>query len=347
MEDSRGLESRSHVWIKDIKEEDQVEGLYLVKAKRSSLTRKGDAYLSLILADKTGEMEARVWERAREFSTLFKEGQVVHIQGYAGSYRDQVQITIASLSVPEERVSPDFFLETSKRDPAEMLKDMRETLRPIRQPALRTLVDRFLSDKEFMSRFKEAPAAKNFHHSYLGGLLEHTLSVCKMCSSVADHYVELDRDLLLAGGFLHDIGKVREMRYEYHIDYTDEGRLLGHIILGVIMLDQKLEGLKSFPGDMKLRLKHMIISHHGQFEFGSPKRPKFLEAYALHLVDDLDAKMNGLGRFMERDQKEGAWTEFNRLFERYFLKGSVPDPEEEETTTGRKEDDRQKVLFEE
>ncbi|MBW1997302.1 MAG: HD domain-containing protein [Deltaproteobacteria bacterium] len=347
MEDPRVVEDRSHVWIKDIKEDDQVQGLYLVKAKRTSLTRKGDAYLSLILGDRTGEMEARVWERAKEFSALFKEGQVIHIQGYASSYRDQVQITIAELSLPEGRVSPDLFLETSKRGPGEMLKDMRETLRPIREPALRGLVDRFLSDNGFMSRFKEAPAAKNFHHSYLGGLLEHTLSVCKMCRSVADHYAELDRDLLLAGGFLHDIGKVREMKYEYHIDYTDEGRLLGHIILGIIMLDQKLEGLKRFPGDIKLRLKHMIISHHGEFEFGSPKRPKFLEAYALHLVDDLDAKMNGLGRFMERDQKEGAWTEFNRLFERYFLKGNVADTEEEEIAAGPRPDERQKVLFEE
>jgi 3'-5' exoribonuclease len=205
-------------------------------------------------------------------------------------------------------------------------------------------VDRFLSDRHFVSMFKRAPAAKKFHHSYLGGLLEHTLSVCQMARSVAGHYQELDRDLMLAGSFLHDIGKIEELKIDHRIEYTDEGRLLGHLILGVSMVDEKAGGLNNFPRELFLRLKHLILSHHGQYEFGSPKRPKFLEAFALHLIDDLDAKMNGLSRFMKRDRQEGSWTDFNRLFERFLLKGGIPVAEAK-TDPGLPEDDRQKMLF--
>jgi 3'-5' exoribonuclease len=178
--------------------------------------------------------------------------------------------------------------------------------------------------------------------------LEHTLSVCRLAAAVSDHYPHLDRDLLLCGGFLHDIGKVKELTYNTHIDYSDEGRLVGHLVLGSAMLDEKLSGIKGFPESVALRLRHLVLSHHGEFDFGSPKRPKFPEAFALHLVDDLDAKMNGLSRFMARDSREGSWTEFNRLFERYLLKGPIrdsdraalhPDPAEEV------EDNRQGSLF--
>ena len=194
-----------------------------------------------------------------------------------------------------------------------------------------------------MSLFKRAPAAKNFHHNYLGGLLEHTLSVCQMCQRVREHYGELDGDILIAGAFLHDIGKIRELKFDYQIDYTDEGRLIGHVMLGVTLLDEKLEHVKDFPKELALRMKHLVLSHHGQYEFGSPKRPKFLEAFALHLIDDLDAKMNGLGRYMEKDLQEGAWTDYNRMFDRYFLKGSILSNGEK--TDLIPPDDGQKALF--
>jgi 3'-5' exoribonuclease len=165
-----------------------------------------------------------------------------------------------------------------------------------------------------------------------------------MCQHVRGHYGELDGDILITGAFLHDIGKTKELKFDYQIDYTDEGRLLGHVILGATLLEEKLEGMKDFPKEIALRLKHLILSHHGQYEFGSPKRPKFLEAFALHLIDDLDAKMNGLGRFMEKDRQDGVWTDFNRLFDRYFLKGKVPVAEERVDQSPTK-DQRQKRLF--
>ncbi|RJR29033.1 MAG: HD domain-containing protein [Desulfobacteraceae bacterium] len=321
-------ETDAHRWVKDIRKDDRIKGLYLVKAKKRLATKKGDPYLSVTLADRTGDIEAKVWDRVEDFDALFKEGDVLEFDALAGCYMDQVQLTISGMRVPADPVDPCFFLETCERDGAEMVAALRNVLKKIANPHLKNLCDRFLSDHAFMTLFKKAPAAKNFHHGYLGGLLEHTLSVCEMVLPISSHYPELDKDLLMAGAFLHDVGKVKELSFERKIDYTDEGRLLGHIVLGVAMVDEKLGAMKSFPSELALRLKHLILSHHGEYEFGSPKRPKCLEAFALHLIDDLDAKMNGLDRFMKRDRQDGNWTDFNRLFGRYFLKAVPENPEE-------------------
>ena len=335
----------THLWVKDITENDNISSCYLVKGKKTGTTRKGDPFLSLVLADRTGEVEARIWEGADEISPLFFEGDIVQVEGHSSSYKGKLQITLSNLEVSKADMDPAVFLESTTYDPQEMMNSLRGMLRDIKNVHLKQIVDKFLGDRQFVSLFKRAPAAKNFHHSYLGGLLEHTLSVCKMAGKVAEHYPQLDRDLLLTAAFLHDIGKIKELKFELHIDYTDQGRLIGHVVLGVAMLNEKLSELKGFPEDLAVRLKHLILSHHGQYEFGSPKRPKFLEAFALNLIDDLDAKINGLGRFMEKDQQEGAWTDFNRMFERYFLKGGIPPPLEEKSDESKKTDKKQGTLF--
>jgi 3'-5' exoribonuclease len=273
-------------------------------------------------------VEAKVWEKAEDYSSLFNTGDIVEVAGSAGSYRGQIQITLSRLKVQKGEADPSLFLESSPRDASEMIGSLREILREVKNIHLRALNERFLGDRQFVSLFKTAPAAKNFHHSYLGGLLEHTLSVCQMAGQVAEHYPNLDRDLLVTAAFLHDIGKIRELKAGLKIDYTDEGRLLGHVVLGAEMVEEKIRELKGFPQELGVLLKHLLLSHHGEYAFGSPKRPKFLEAFALHLIDDLDAKVNGLSRFMDRDRQEGAWTDFNRLFERYFLKGDILSVEE-------------------
>jgi 3'-5' exoribonuclease len=334
----------SHLWVKDIKVDDQVRGHYLAKGKRVGLTKNGDPFLRITLSDRTGEIEAKMWDRAEAFSKIFGEGDILDVVGYASSFRDQIQVTLSNLSVAEDGEDPTLFLETTPKDVSKMMTSLRAILRQTKNAHLKALIDTFLSDRGFVSLLKKAPAAKTFHHSYIGGLLEHTYSVCEMSKAVAEHYSELDKDLLLAGAFLHDIGKIRELKFDKIIDYTDEGRLLGHLILGVSMVDEKLSAIKSFPQGLSLRLKHLILSHHGQYEFGSPKRPKFLEAFALHLIDDLDAKMNGLGRFMVKDRQEGAWTDFNRLFERYFLKEGFSE-EQRERDAVPNEEGKQEVLF--
>ncbi|MBW1912264.1 MAG: HD domain-containing protein, partial [Deltaproteobacteria bacterium] len=318
-------EFESHIWVKDIQEDDLIQGLYLAKAKRLGTTKKGEPFLSITLADRTGDIAARVWDRAEAFSSLFSEGDILEVEGRASSYRNQIQVTLSGLKTSENSADPTIFLETTPEDINDMLASLKKIIKEVKDPYLKNLLDRFLSDRQFVTLFKKAPAAKNFHHNYVGGLLEHTLSVCRLTGYMTGHYPQLDRDLLIAGAFLHDIGKIREFKVDTRIEYSDEGRLLGHLVLGIEMLEERLEKIRPFPKETALRLKHLILSHHGQYDFGSPKRPKFLEAFALHMADDLDAKINGLGRFMEKDRQEGAWTDFNRLFERYLLKGSISE----------------------
>ena len=344
------MNTDDHIWIKDIKEEDDIKGCYLVKQKRLGTTKGGKPYLNLVLADRTGELDAKVWDNADQLSSLFQDGDIIDIQGHAGAYRGNIQVTISGLNGIRGEMDPALFLESTPCNLSEMMKSLWELLSGIKNVHLKSLIDRFLADKKFVTQFKKAPAAKNFHHNYLGGLLEHTLSICQMASQIADHYhPRLDKDLLLAASFLHDIGKIREFRYELKIDYTDEGRLLGHLVMGVSMIDEKLVELTKFPQDLALRLRHMILSHHGEYEFGSPKRPKFLEAFVLHQLDDLDAKIIGLGRYMEHDRQEGSWTDFNRMFGRYFLKGDTTPVEEKpidtETLKEKRPDARQGTLF--
>lgn len=310
-----------HIWIKDIKENGKVRGDYLVQSKTVAQTRQGNSFLTLTLADRTGTVEAKVWDRVEEISTQFKDGDIITITGQANTYRNQIQIQIHELKQNKSPVDPAVFQESTPKDITEMFSELKKLAHRIKNRHLRTLIESFMADHQFISQFKKAPAAKTFHHGYLGGLLEHTLSVSQMAVMVTEHYPDLDDDLLLCGAILHDIGKIDELNCELSIEYSDKGRLLGHIVLGILMVEERLKTLKDFPSELALRLRHLILSHHGEFDLGSPKRPKFLEAFALHLIDDMDAKMNGLGRLLKDDRQEGSWTAFNNLFQRYFFKG--------------------------
>ncbi len=342
MKKAASSETGAHCWLKDLVENEQVRGCYLIKEKRLGTTRRGEPFLNLILADRSGEIEAKVWDNAEKISNTFSEGDVVKVEGSTGSYRGKIQLTLASASTCEEDFDISLLLESSRLPAGEMFKSLREILHTIKNPHLRALADRFLADKNFVNELKRAPAAKNFHHGYVGGLLEHTLGVCKLAKTVAPMYPSLDEDLLVFGAFVHDIGKIHELRCRPVIDYTDEGRLIGHLVLGTRMLEEKIRSLKKFPADLEIKIMHLVLSHHGEYEFGSPKRPKFLEAFALHLLDDLDAKINGLGRFIEQDRQKGSWTEFNRLFTRYLLKG---EPEVEQPSDNAPPEPSQGTLF--
>jgi 3'-5' exoribonuclease len=342
MKKTEPSEAGAHCWLKDLEENEQVRGCYLVKEKRLGTTRRGEPFLSLVLTDRSGEIEAKVWDNAEEISNIFSEGDVMQVEGSTGSYRGKIQLTLTSASTCEEDFDISMLLESSHLPAGEMFKSLREILHTIENPHLRALADRFLADKDFVTELKQAPAAKNFHHGYIGGLLEHTLGVCKLAKTVASMYPSLDEDLLVFGAFVHDIGKIRELRCRPVIDYTDEGRLIGHVVLGTHMLEEKIRSLKEFPVDLEIKIMHLVLSHHGEYEFGSPKRPKFLEAFALHLLDDLDAKINGLGRFIEQDRQKGSWTEFNRLFTRYLLKG---EPEVEQPPDNAPPGPSQGTLF--
>lgn len=333
------------IYTKDIRPNNPVRGIFLVKGKTPALTKNGAFYLALTLADKTGEIEARVWERGEEWDGLFKKGDYISIEAQAESYRDQTQLNIMNLTpCNPETVEAADFLPSSSKDAEEMWRELKELARKVRDPHLALLLTGFFHDKEFRQRFKVAPAAKRMHHACLGGLLEHTLSVTTLVTGAVKNYPELDEDLLIIGSILHDIGKIKEYTYppeSSFFDYTDEGRLVGHLVIGAQMVQEKIETIPHFPEDKAMLLKHLILSHHGEYESGSPKRPKTAEAFVLHLLDDLDAKVNAIKSLKKaRPETSAHWSGFFRPLDRYiyFGEGDLEEaPESEKEKTGVRE----------
>ncbi|MEW5724117.1 MAG: HD domain-containing protein [Thermodesulfobacteriota bacterium] len=315
-------------FVEDIREGQEVDSPFLLDELRLGQTKTGRPFVGLKLRDRTGQIEGRVWDQAEEFYRVFRNGDVALVRGAAESFQGQVQLKVLEArGLDPSQVDQGWFLPSSRYDPEEMLAELTALLGTINDPHLAGLAQDFLADETFRSSFRTAPAAKRFHHAYRGGLLEHTLSLTRTATAVAPLYPALNRDLLLAGAFLHDVGKVREFGEGLSGDYTDEGRLLGHLLIGLEMVEEKISGRPDFPSDLALLVKHLVVSHHGENEMGSPKTPAILEALALHLLDDLDAKMNGIGGFIERHADAGTgWTDYNRLLERFFFRPAYQSP---------------------
>jgi 3'-5' exoribonuclease len=233
-----------------------------------------------------------------------------------------MQLILSELKrVPEEQVHLADFLPETDRDISLMEQELHALVASLRDPDLQRLLNSFFCDCELIAQFRLAPAAKGMHHVYLGGLLEHSLSVAKLVEAIVPLYDNLNRDLLVVGALLHDVGKVREMSYIRSFDYTDEGKLLGHITIGVEMLQERIASLPGFPQELGMLLKHMLLSHHGQYEYGSPKRPKTMEATILNYLDDLDSKINGIRTHIRKEpDNPSRWTSYHRLYDRYFFK---------------------------
>jgi 3'-5' exoribonuclease len=310
------------IYLKDIKQGDKIASTFLAAEKNMAFSLKGAPYLNVRLKDKTGELDGKVWDNAIEFDRQFKKGDIIYIEGKAASYKNAIQISIVNIKkYAGEDVEPTDYLPMAKGDVAAMFNEMLTYIEKIKTKPLQILLQAFFHDQKTAELFQRAPAAKGFHHIYLGGLLEHSLSVVRLLDKVADHYPNLDRDLLLAGGMLHDIGKIYEFNYDSLIEYSDEGRLIGHIVMGVEMINKKIEAIPDFPAPLALKMRHIILSHHGEFEFGSPKRPKMMEALVVHFIDDLDAKLNAFQAFItDSNNADSDWTTYNRFFERFLYK---------------------------
>lgn len=312
------------IYVKDIQEGDKISETFLVKDKNLAYSQKGAPYLNLRLGDKTGVVEAKVWDNAAQCDPLFKKGDIIQIKARAVSYKNALQISIVDLrrTLPEEIDLADY-LPTARKDGDSMLQELAGYMDGINDPHLRALLRSIFQDEEIRNRFKTAPAAKGFHHVYLGGLLEHTLSVVRMLDLAANHYQGLNKDLIITGGILHDLGKIYEFNYDRTIDYSDEGRLIGHIVMGVEMVGAKIATLPSFPANLAMELKHLLLSHHGMLEYGSPKLPNTLEAMVVHMMDDLDAKVNAFQEYIKASPADDSnWTPYHKLFERYIYKGT-------------------------
>ncbi|OPY84346.1 MAG: 3'-5' exoribonuclease YhaM [Syntrophus sp. PtaU1.Bin208] len=316
-----------NIYIKDIQSGEKVTDSFLVTEKNLAFSQKGSPYLNLRLKDKTGQVEGKIWDNAQEWDRQFRKGDVVQVNARAVSFKNALQLSIHSLVVLDDAdILLNDYLPTTRGSIEAMFADLKSFIEGIESPPLKKLLKAFFDDRETAERFKRAPAAKGFHHIYLGGLLEHTHSVIRLLDQIASHYPGVNRDLLLTGGILHDIGKIREFSYDRLVEYSDEGRLIGHIIIGVEMVDQKIAGIPDFPESLAMELRHLILSHHGILEYGSPKRPKTLEALMVHYVDDLDAKVNAFQEYLNdfRNEETG-WTPFHRFLERYLYRGRLQE----------------------
>ncbi len=330
----------SKIQVADLQANQTVELQLLVRRKNLARSRNGKDYLNLKLGDRSGEITAFLWEDAERAGAALQEGDCVHIKGRIQLFNGNLQLTLNFIEVWQGSIDPRNFLPHTDKHIPTMERDLRQIIVDIREPWLRRLAEAFfLKDQEFAQAFALAPAAKAMHHAWLGGLLEHTLSVARIALKVAPLYPQINLDLVLTGALLHDIGKIHELTYERNLDYSTPGRLLGHVMIGVRMIQEKAATLKGFPAATLMLLEHLILSHHGEYEYGSPKRPKTQEAIFLNFIDDFDAKLTAVNTFMNIPKNSDLeWSDYHRLFERAFYLGpqaplTEPEPDSSSSTS--------------
>ncbi|MGB7719679.1 MAG: OB-fold nucleic acid binding domain-containing protein [Bryobacteraceae bacterium] len=307
---------------------------FLVRSKEIRQKKTGEPYLSLLLGDRTGQVDAKMWDNVDQVLETFDRDDFVKVKGIVQIFQNRPQITIHNVrKIDASEIEPADYFPSSRRDLGEMWTELRATAAAIGNPHLKALVEALLDDEDVALRYRRAPAAKQIHHAYLGGLIEHVLSLCALARTVAAHYPNIDYDLLLTGVVLHDIGKIYELNYERGFSYSDDGQLLGHITIALGMVADKLRGLPDFPARLRTLVEHMILSHHGQLEFGSPKLPQFPEALLLHYLDEMDSKMECMRALIENDrQADGCFTAWSAPLDRAALKkdrylnGKAPAP---------------------
>ncbi|HEY4365394.1 MAG TPA: OB-fold nucleic acid binding domain-containing protein [Bryobacteraceae bacterium] len=309
-------------YVRDLQPNQIISGTFLVAHKDVRQKKTGEPYLSLVLSDKTGDLEAKMWDNAAEAMGTFERDDFVRVKGMLQVFQNRPQLTVHKLQpVAETEVDGADYFPASTRDRDEMFAELQGWITGIGNPHLKALLEAIFADPGVALAFRTAPAAKTVHHGWIGGLIEHVLSLCTLAKFTASHYANIDFDLLLSGVILHDLGKIHELSYARGFGYTTEGQLIGHIMIGMRMVDEKIREVPGFPPQLRDLLQHLILSHHGQMDFGSPKVPMFPEAMLLHLLDNMDSKMECMRGLIEKDrQVEGVWTGYNSALERSVLK---------------------------
>lgn len=304
-------------YIKDLTEGARVSDIYLIKSRTSAVTKTGKDYWNVVLQDKTGAVDAKVWDLGSAGIEEFEAKDYVDIVGTVTVFNGALQVKIERARVAREgEYEPADYLPVSKYNIDEMMAELVAMIDKTENPYLKQLLRSFfVEDEEFIGKFRFSSAAKSVHHSFVGGLLEHTLSVAKNCEYFAAHYGVLNRDLLVAAAICHDIGKVREFVPYPENDYSDEGNLLGHIIIGAEMVGERIAKIPGFPVNLANELRHCILAHHGELEFGSPKKPAIIEAVALSFADNLDAKMETFMEALDASLNPGEWMGYNKFIE--------------------------------
>lgn len=302
----------------------RVDDIFLVSSKVLRQARNGTLYIRMELRDRTGAIDAFKWDASDDIYADLPDGDFIHAKGMVGRHDGKLQLNLDSVRRFNGKVDPGDFLPRCDQDIDQMLSDLRAIIKTVKNPQLSALLDYFFGDEDFLSRFSTAPAAQRIHHAYIGGLLEHTLSVAKMCVALAPQFHYADRDLLLTATILHDAGKIDEFSWDKSISYSTLGHLVGHIVAGTLMIRDAMDKIPGFHPLLKMTLMHMILSHHGEKEYGSPKRPKSIESIILHELEDLDAKINTFRQAIgdsEVSSEADIWTDKHWLFDRPLMKG--------------------------
>ncbi len=309
-------------FVVDVKPEQNIHTTFLVLAKEIRQKKSGDPFLSLMLADKTGEIDSKMWDNAAEVMDTFDRDDFIRVKGLTQNFQNRLQLTIHKLQrIEDAEIEFADYFPASKHDPREMEAEVRALIASFENPHLKALLEGVFADEKIATAYRTAPAAKSIHHAFLHGLIEHVLSMAKVALFTASHYANIDRDLLLTGVILHDIGKIHELTYHRGFGYSDRGQLIGHIMMGFQMVTEKAGAITGFPDKLLQLVQHLILSHHGELEYGSPKVPVFPEAMLLHQIDSMDSKMETMRNMIEKDNRiDGNWTGYSSALERAVLK---------------------------
>jgi 3'-5' exoribonuclease len=310
----------AHTFINQIEPGQAVDDIFLVKEPILRSTTRGDLYIAMYLCDRTGQLNGRMWQATEAIYNALPKPGFAHILGRSEIYQNNLQIIVNNISIVDtSKVSLDDFLPRTTKDTDKLFKEVKDVLGRIKNSQLKAIVDEFLADDELMKKFRTAPAAIKIHHNYLGGLLEHTHNTLNVAVAILPFYPQVQDDLVLAALFLHDIGKTEELVYDIAFSYTNTGQLLGHIAQALLMIKQKADGLedkgKKIDQNTMDSLNHIILSHHGQYEFGSPKLPATPEAFLVNYIDDLDAKLNQVTAAIDNENPDSDWTSWQKTLE--------------------------------
>src|SRR5216683_6503857 len=323
---------------------------FVVVSKQVKPKKSGEPYLALTLGDRTGQIEAKMWDNVEEAIDVFDQDDFLKVKGLLNKYKNRFQLTMHKVRrLQEADVDFSDYLPKSTKNLDELWQVLVDFVSTFQNPYLKALLQAFMADPEITTAYRSAPAAKTLHHAFIGGLLDHVVSLFRSCDLMSQNYPQINRDLLLTGVFLHDIGKIQELTYNRAFSYTTRGQLLGHMIIELEMLQAKLAKLPDFPAGLKTLLEHMIISHHGQYDFGSPKLPMFPEALMLHYLDDLDSKMEAMRAMFERESgSDSPWTSYNASLGRPLLNTAkfLAEKASEEEKGSEEEEEEQNLTVE-
>jgi len=305
------------IFVRDFTPNQTISTTFLVKSKELRAKKTGGQFAMITFTDRTGDISGQWWDNFEDAIDTFDKDDIVFVRGLVNVYRNHLQIQIHRMRpcLPHE-VDLTHYFPTSKFDTDQMFTELMNIVREFQNSHLRQLLENIFADEETTRKFKRAPAAKTMHHPYLGGLLEHTLSLVKLCGKVGSHYDGIDVDLLQTGAVLHDFGKIDELSYERAFGYTNEGQMIGHLVMETIMVSDHIKQIADFPDELRRHLLHMLLAHHGKLEYGSPKLPSTPEALMLAYLDDLDSKVEAMQRLMAEPQTTGNWTRISPMFER-------------------------------